>query len=181
MNSAVLLLSSLAMSLLASVSCAQADAPTPDVGELRAEARRATAEGRLEDAYRALTQAVEVSDEPDLILQLAEAAGHLRLDTVALRMYRAYLEAMPSAPRHREIAGRVDALARARAGRAYGAEPGPTENYVVDWQGNPILRRPRADAPFTELVNWDGIPLQARSSRSDNNGVGLAARLARPY
>lgn len=173
------------MSLIASASYAQADAPSADAradaGVLRAEAQRATAEGRLDDAYRALSRAVDVSDEPALLLELAEAAGHLRLDDVALRMYRAFLEAVPNAPRHREIAGRVEALARAQSGHPYHAAARPMENYVVDWQGNPIPRRPRANLPSAELVSWDGIPLRPRPARASDAANRPAARLARPY
>ncbi|MCB9597349.1 MAG: hypothetical protein H6719_31785 [Sandaracinaceae bacterium] len=142
--------------LLSSVALAQPAEPDPE--RLRAQAHAALAEGRIEQAYGLMRAAAECEAAASDWREVAEIAGILRLDRVALAAYGAYLERAPQAEDRAAVEGRVRVLRHLAAGAHYALDDGGRSvRELVDWDGQPIAAGP----PGSVLVDWQGRP-QAR-------------------
>lgn len=180
--SASLLVSSL---VLAPTARAQPGAPDPasDAAPdpearaiaLREAARRDAEAGRIEEAFIASREAAELTRDPVAFRELGELADRLRLDTIALAAYEAYLARRADAPDRAAIEGRVRVLRLLRDGHRFSARP-LGGDALVDWDGRPVLVRRRAD--LVPLAEWDGT-LPAGAARASVE-PGLGRRLSPP-
>ncbi|MCZ7681825.1 MAG: hypothetical protein M5U28_24750 [Sandaracinaceae bacterium] len=148
---------------------------------LRERGRAELREGRIEDAFAAFGDAVALTRDPTVWLELGDAADRLRVDDVALAAYERYLAARPDAPDRAEVEGRVRVLREIARGRRF--SPG-SAHPLVDWDGRP-LSAPRASR-LVSLARWDGTVGGARGARAPEllpfpaPARGLGRRLSPP-
>jgi tetratricopeptide (TPR) repeat protein len=176
---------------------------------LRRAGQRATAEGRIEEAFALFRAAAEQSRDPDVWLDLGTSADRLRMDAVAVEAYQTFLERSPNAANRAEIEGRLRVLRHHIGGGRYllgsdghtiialadfegrsrGAAPAPATarqaSVLVDWQGNPQVRRTTPE--LLSLAEWDESPQpQDRPGSSDRGervpppALGMGRALAAP-
>jgi tetratricopeptide (TPR) repeat protein len=127
-------------------------ASAQDANALRAQARRAIAAGEFERGLSLLTVAAPLTDDPQVWLELGDAADRVRRDDIALEAYETYLERVPRAANVDEVTARVRILRRTLEGyqpRAFG----PAERLLVDWYGHPLSLRSRR---AVRLADWEG-------------------------
>lgn len=150
---------------------------------LREEGRAHLREGRIEDAFGSFRDAVSLTRDARVWLELAEAADRLRADDVALAAYERYLEARADAPDRAEIEGRVRVLRELASGRRFalgGAHP------LVDWEGRPLA--PSSASRLVSLARWDGTvggppaprPPELLPFPAPPPALGLGRRLSAP-
>jgi tetratricopeptide (TPR) repeat protein len=193
MRSSLLLASALllGLSFVAALPAAHAQDARAEARarELRAAARALVEAGRIEEAFEPLREAVDLTADATVLLELAEVADRLRLDPVALEAYEAYLARRPDAPDRAAIEGRARILRELRAGERFvldGNRASRTRNgTLVDWNGQPVaVRRPTG---ILTLTDWDGNvrtappPEERRPELAPFPGTrDLARRLSRP-
>ncbi|MBX3274188.1 MAG: hypothetical protein KF729_28230 [Sandaracinaceae bacterium] len=87
--------------------------------------RVAVSEGDYEAALRHFTESHELSQRPQLLFNMANAADRLRRDQQALELYRRYLEELPEADNAAYVLARIDALSGTEPPPAPDPEPEP--------------------------------------------------------
>ncbi len=104
--------------------------------------RDAYARGDYENALEAFRQAFEMSNRPELLFNIGQAADRLRRDRDARDAFQAYLRAVPDAANRVEVEARLrvlreeiarDDTLRAQAASGSSAPPPPEAPIVEQW------------------------------------------------
>lgn len=196
---AILILTALLTSAPASAQTDERQART-----LRERGRRALAEGRIEEAFGLFRVAAERTSDPEAWLDVGDAADRLRMNSVAVEAYENFLQRSPNTANRTEIEGRLRVLRHHAGGGSYalgsdghtivsladieaspgGAAPAPRprqSTVLVDWQGNPQVRRTTPE--LLSLAEWDDslhTPDSIQDGRVSEPAPGLGRALATP-
>jgi tetratricopeptide (TPR) repeat protein len=117
-----------AVLLLAAPARAQHDDEAHGIATAGAAAFQA---GRYDEALRYYQQAYELSQRPELLYNIGQAADRARDDATALDAFRRYLAAAPDAANRVEIEGRIHALERSVAEHATPPATPPAAAHAV--------------------------------------------------
>jgi tetratricopeptide (TPR) repeat protein len=117
--------------------------------------------GRFAEALSYFERAYELTEEPDLLYNVATVHDRLRHDEEALAAYRAYLEARPDAPDRPNIEARIRVLEEAIAAdeQAPPVEASAVEASAVEASAEAAEERP--DAPTLETREEGGATAAA--------------------
>jgi tetratricopeptide (TPR) repeat protein len=113
--------------------------------------RAAIEEGDYEGAYRYFLESYELSQRPELLFNIANAAERLRRDDEAVRYYRQYLEESPDADNRAYVNGRIRAL---EASLPDEEDAGEEESDTAEEAAAPPAPRPSSGGDGGATMGW---------------------------
>lgn len=153
----------------------------PDQGDIEEArllflaAQRAFGDGRYEDAITSFQRSYSLTDDPQLLYNLAVVRDRLHRDEEAIETFRTYLELQPATPDRAEIEARIAAIERRIADRevvaAEAAEPAP----MIMHEAVPADSAPNDDGPAVWSRWWFWTAVVAVVAVGVVAGVAVAA------
>jgi len=171
------------LSIVSSGASAQEEGAVPREARAAFEAGEAAyAAGRFEEALVYFERAYELTDEPDVLYNIATLQDRLRQDAAALASYRAYLEVVPDSEARANIEARIRVLEGSQTGGETGQETGRETGGETGRETEVIEPRPEP-RPEPETRAPTPEPPVARASDSGSGvwalgGVGAGLVVA---